>query len=255
MYRQIAILILAFAGLSVSASAGVRVVSDIDDTTKITDVGSSVAAAWNTFFSTRAFTGMTELYSTLAIERGYSFDYLTAAPRFLSYRVHQFLDDNRFPPGEVHLRSGSGGIREYKVRELKKIFLNHPDDQFILVGDDTQHDFEAYDDLYRAFPDRILAIYIRQITNRPLPPSAYPFLSAFEIARTEYLMGRLQVAEIAPAAIAIISDPRDRRIVPRFAYCPPKKFFLFSDPKVDKWNETISDRIQAICKTRSPFEN
>lgn len=237
---------------SVSTEAGIRVVSDIDDTTKITNVGDTVSSAWNGLFSSRTFAGMSELYSTLSHERGYSYEYLTGAPEIFTAKLRGHLKRNGFPKGGLHLRplTGSGSLREYKTRVLSKILETYPDDQFILIGDDTQRDFEVYDDIYRSAPDRILSIYIRQVTNRPLPPSAYPFLSAFDIARTEYLMGRLTVTEVAPTALAVISEPRDRNVMPRFTYCPVSPTALFIDPKIEKWTDTISARIENICRSR-----
>lgn len=237
---------------STSAQAGICVVSDIDDTTKITNVGDPLIGAWNALFSSRAFTGMSALYSTLALERGYSYEYLSGAPTFLGNRVKEFLKINGFPNGGIHLKplTGAGGLREYKTRELRNILLAHPGDQFIFVGDDTQHDSEVYDEVFRSAPDRILSIYIRKVTNGPLPPSAYPFLSAFDIARTEYLMGRLQVSEAAPTALAIIAEPRDRGIMPRFTYCPVLMSGFYIDPKMERWTDTIFARVEKICKAR-----
>lgn len=249
-----------FIGLSlgsVSVEAGVRVVSDIDDTTKITNVADPFSRAWNGLFSSRAFSGMSELYSTLAVERGYSYEYLTGAPEFFTEKVRYFLGKNGFPKGGLHLRPlvGSGSLREYKTRVLKKILETYPDDKFIFIGDDTQRDFEVYDDVYRSAPDRILSIYIRKITNRPLPPSAYPFLSAFDIARTEYIMGRLEVSEVAPTAIAIISEPHDRRIMPRFTYCPVLLNAFYVDPKIEKWTDVIGARVEKICRSRRRYQD
>ncbi len=242
---------------NLSAEAGIRVVSDIDDTLKITDVGSTPQAVWNGLFTSSAFTGTSELYRTLSTSRGYQFEYLTGAPEYLKFRVKKFLKKNNFPVGKIHLRPavGSGGTKVYKIKKLKTIFEKNPDDQFILIGDDTQYDFEAYDDLYRTFPDRILAIYIRKVKNQPLPPSAYSFLTAFDIARTEYLMGRLETVEAAPTALSILSEKRNRKILPRFNYCPSNPNFIFMDPKMKEWDSLIRARVEDICQARNlPFE-
>lgn len=240
----------------VTSIADVRVISDIDDTTKITNVGSPLLAVWNGLFSTRSFAGMPELYSALAIERHYSFDYVTGAPEILESNVREFLKVNRFPKGGLHLRGFTdGNISTYKKREVLKILAAHPHDQFILIGDDTQHDFEIYDDIFKTMPDRIIVVYIRKITDRPLPPSAYSFLSAFDIAFTEYLMDRMTVDEISPTALGILSEPSDRRVFPRFSHCPTSRHFIINDPKVEKWKTAITDRIKKICETRNlPYD-
>lgn len=235
------------------AVAGIRVVSDIDDTAKITDVGNPLAMIVNGLFSKKAFTGMQEFYGSLATARGYSFDYVTGAVDVLRFRAARFLRAGGFPAGELHTKPtfGGGDVREYKTRVIRALFDRYPEDRFILVGDDTQADFAVYDDLYRSFPDRILAIYIRRVTNRQLPPSAYPFLTAFDLARTEYLMGRLQVKEAEPVALAILAEKKDRRIIPEFAYCPVGAF-LALDPQMEAWNDAIDARVRKICVAREP---
>lgn len=252
MQVRLVLLLIAFSLESVSAQAGIRVVSDIDDTTKITNVGDPVIGAWNALFTSRAFAGMSELYSTLALERAYTYEYLTGAPEILGGKVRGFLERNGFPQGEIHLRPlfGSGSLREFKTHELEKIMTAHPEDHFIFIGDDGQHDADVYNDVFRMSPDRILSIYIRTVTNRPLPPSEYSFLSAFDIARTEYIMGRLEASEVAPTALAIIAEPRDRRIMPEFTYCPVAQEAFGIDPRVEKWTKQIFSRIEKICEAR-----
>jgi hypothetical protein len=244
-------LIVFFSLFSAAASAGVRVVSDIDDTAKITDVGDPLLMVFNGLFTKRAFTGMAELYSTWAIERGYAFDYVTGSPEGLEFRATRFLHANGFPDGGLYLRPPFryGSLREYKADVIRKLMARYPDDVFLLIGDDTQADFEAYDDLFRYEPDRILAIYIRKVTNHKLPPSAVPFLTAFDIARTESVMGRLKVPEAAPIALAILRERKLRRIVPSFSYCPVNAPFEL-DPQMQRWDTAIDARIQKICRSR-----
>jgi hypothetical protein len=235
------------------ASAEIRVVSDIDDTTKISNVDSPIRLVWNSLFSNRPFTGMKELYSSFSVERNYVFHYLTAAPSLYHRRVERFLATNGFPSGEIHPRPPfrSESTQQYKVRVLHELFAKFPSDLFILIGDDTQNDAAAYDEVYRSAPNQVLAIYIHKVTNRPLPPSIYPFLSAYDIARTEYLMGRFSVWEASPVAFAILSEERTSRVLPRFSYCPSKRPARLIDPKVEEWDAKVFERIARICKERN----
>jgi hypothetical protein len=245
--------ILTLLGSAGRSSAEIRVVSDIDDTTKISNVGAPVRLAWNSIFSNRSFTGMKELYSSFSVERNYAFHYLTAAPTVYRRKIGKFLTTNGFPRGEVHTRPPfrSESTQQYKVRVLRELFAKFPSDQFILIGDDTQKDAAAYDEVYRSAPNQVLIIYIHKVTNRPLPPSAYPFLSAYDIARTEYLMGRFSVWEASPIAFAILSEERMNRVLPRFSYCPAKRPASLLDPKVEEWDAKIADRIERICRERN----
>lgn len=237
-------------GSAVPALAGIRVVSDIDDTLKITNVGDPLAMVVNGLFSSRAFAGMRELYVAFGAQRSYAFDYVTGAPEILGFRVRKFLYAGGFPPGGIHLKpSGRESTRAYKVRVIRALFDANPSDRFILIGDDTQADFDAYDDLFRAAPDRILAIYIRQVTHRRLPPSASGFLTAFDIARTEYLMDRFTVDQTAPVAFRILNEPRVKRIIPAFGYCPVRSF-VSMDSLVGDWDRAIDARVLEICLAR-----
>ncbi|MBS1963505.1 MAG: DUF2183 domain-containing protein [Bdellovibrionales bacterium] len=250
--RTLVTLTLGMVLFGVSASADVRVITDIDDTAKITDVGDPLPMIWNGLFSKRAFTGMRELYLSFAIEKKYAIDYVTGTPDFLAFRARRFLRSNNFPEGDLYTKPlfKNESLRDYKIRVVRSILDANPKDVVILVGDDTQADFDVYDDVYRYAPDRVLAIYIRKVTNHKLPPSAYAFLTAFDIARTEYVMGRFSVEEAAPVALAIVGERKDTRIVPKFSYCPVHAWAAM-DPRIEEWNNAIDARLQKICRGRA----
>jgi hypothetical protein len=268
--RRIALALLISQGLCTSlgfnrADAAIRVVSDIDDTAKITNIESQIASKWNALFYSKAFTGMKELYSVFSVSREYEFHYLTAAPKALRSRVSRFLTVNAFPEGEIHLRPiGFESVKEYKVRVLQEIMERHPQDSFILIGDDTQVDAAAYDEVYRMDSSRILAIYIRKVRNVPLPPSVYPFTTAFDVALYEGSMKRMEPWEAAPVAFSILAEKRDERVLPDFAHCPSLSFSdfkfkpskgeqglpEFNAPQPDRWSKSIRARVQSICKAR-----
>jgi hypothetical protein len=236
--------------MATSACAGIRVVSDIDDTAKISNVGDPLAAIANGLFGKRAFAGMRELYQSLAIDRKYAFDYVTGAPDAIRFLAQDFLSDAGFPDGKLYTRPfiGLGDLRKYRLRVIRELMDANPNDDFIFVGDDTGSDFDVYDELFRSAPERVLAIYIRKVTNRNIPPSAYSFLTAFDIARIEFTMGRLEVIQAAPVALAILGEKKDKRIIPGYSYCPVNVGIL--DAQMNGWNTAINARVQAICLKR-----
>lgn len=61
------------------------------------------------------------------------------------------------------LQSG-GGSHNHKVDKIRHILEAYPKLNFILVGDSGQRDGQLYAEIVREFPDRILAIYIRDVT-------------------------------------------------------------------------------------------
>ncbi|MBD4424944.1 DUF2183 domain-containing protein, partial [Xanthomonas citri pv. citri] len=82
-----------------------------------------------------------------------------------------FLGRNLYPLGALLLTSWgptkdrwfrSG--QEHKRVQLERLAEQFPDIQWILVGDDGQHDPEIYAEFAQRHPDRVKAIVIRQLT-------------------------------------------------------------------------------------------
>ncbi|KAJ4389553.1 hypothetical protein N0V93_007023 [Gnomoniopsis smithogilvyi] len=105
------------------------------------------------------------------------FFYLSASP----YNLYPFLREfrnNYFPHGQLILRDASWmslpglistftlGTQEYKTDRIKKIYQWLPRKKFIVVGDSTQTDPEAYSEAYRTYgPKWIRLILIRKVTG------------------------------------------------------------------------------------------
>jgi phosphatidate phosphatase APP1 len=157
---------------------GWGVISDIDDTIKITGTLSPVAVLKTTFLETPTpVTGMPELYTDLVkLLADPVFFYLSGSP----YNLYPFLRDFRkehFPDGTMILRDASwqnlGGlisslsvnVQEYKVDRLDKMHTWFPNRHFICVGDSTQQDPESYAEIARRYPGWIKAIYIRRVPD------------------------------------------------------------------------------------------
>jgi hypothetical protein len=157
---------------------GWGVISDIDDTIKITGTLSPIAVLKSTFIEAPTpVTGMPELYTDLVkFLADPIFFYLSGSP----YNLYPFLRNFRkdhFPDGTMILRDASwqnlGGlisslsinVQEYKVDRLEKMHTWFPDRQFICVGDSTQKDPESYAEIARRHPGWIKAIYIRRVPD------------------------------------------------------------------------------------------
>jgi phosphatidate phosphatase APP1 len=80
-----------------------------------------------------------------------------------------FLRHREFPMGSVLLRDllGTPAGREQKVDRVREILDVHPQLPFVLVGDSGEKDPEIYADIVRAYPGRILAVYIREVRLDP----------------------------------------------------------------------------------------
>jgi len=156
---------------------GVTVVSDIDDTIKVTQVRSHAEVVLNTFCRPcRAVPGMAAKYTDWAA-RGASIHYVTSSPYQLYPMLSEFTRDAHFPGAVWHAKR----IR-VRDRSVLKLFDNPldskkqliepqlkqwPGRKFILVGDSGEKDPEIYADLARRYPAQVIAIYIRDVTNEP----------------------------------------------------------------------------------------
>ncbi|KAF7523502.1 hypothetical protein G7054_g11734 [Neopestalotiopsis clavispora] len=158
---------------------GWGVISDIDDTIKVTMTSDPIGILRSTFVdSPTPCDGMPELYEFLhaAIKETSPFFYLSASP----YNLYPFLREFRqryYPPGTIILRDSSFmslpgllsqltlGTGEYKVDRMKKIHSWLPKRNMICIGDSTQADPESYGEIYRAFPGWVKLILIRKVTD------------------------------------------------------------------------------------------
>jgi hypothetical protein len=96
---------------------GVSVVSDIDDTIKVSQVKDKEALLANTFLRPfRAVPGMAEAYRRWA-EKGAAFHYLSASPWQLYPPIEEFLIAGNFPPGSLQLR-------DFRLKD--RSFFNRP---------------------------------------------------------------------------------------------------------------------------------
>ncbi len=159
------------------------VISDLDDTVVHTDVTSMLRMARTVFLSnarTRLpFEGVAAFYRALhAGDDGRAWNplfYVSGSPWNMYDLLTDFLQLNEIPAGPVLLRDW--GIsedadsitnnRSHKIPAIRKIMDLYPDLKFILIGDSTQEDPEIYREVQDLYPNRILAIYIRNVNRTP----------------------------------------------------------------------------------------
>jgi hypothetical protein len=162
---------------------GISVISDIDDTIKVTHVRDREELLRNTFVRPFApVPGMAELYRRWA-EQGAAFHYVSNSPWQLYEPLAELLAPSGFPTGSVHLR-----LLRFKDRTLVD-FLREgsrakegtilslldrwPGRKFILVGDSGEQDPEVYGDVARAKPEQVHRILIRNVTDEPETAERY----------------------------------------------------------------------------------
>lgn len=167
---------------------GLSVISDIDDTVKITEIpaGSTVVIK-NTFF--REFVaspGMATMYQQWQSE-GAVFHYVSGGPWQLYRPLSEFLFSEKegFPEGTFHMKSVTKNFSEVrtwkdlgefvtnenatfdqKIRQISEILERFPERKFILVGDSGEKDPEVYSTIRRKFGQQVQEIWIRDVINR-----------------------------------------------------------------------------------------
>ncbi|KAK9473449.1 uncharacterized protein V1510DRAFT_402466 [Dipodascopsis tothii] len=154
---------------------GVSMISDIDDTVKHTGItGAKKGIFRNVFVKDYAeleIKGVAEWFQDMD-KKGVQIHYVSNSPWQLYPSIAKFLRRAGLPRGSMHLKHYNGflyGLLEPKVQKkkfnLESILMDFPYRKFVLVGDSGEMDLEAYVNLACAFPDNILAIYIRDVTT------------------------------------------------------------------------------------------
>lgn len=157
---------------------GISVISDIDDTVKISEVHDKTALLKNTF--SRPFMpvpDMAEFYQQLATkESSVTFHYVSASPWQLYPFLTEFLDTYNFPPGSFHLRffrwkdenlfTLFKSSKPHKIETIESLLQCCPQRRFILVGDSGEQDAEIYAQFARQHPERIIHIYIHEVLRK-----------------------------------------------------------------------------------------
>jgi phosphatidate phosphatase APP1 len=165
--------------MRVVGARGWAIVSDIDDTIKITGTLSIEQVLRNTFAEdpkpTPKFEGFYAHLNRVFNEPAWF--YLSASPYNLYPFLHAFIKKH-YPLGHLILRdmswmsiaglfnSVSVGTEAYKTAELQRVLGKWlPTRKYILIGDSTQKDPEAYAATYKAYPETVKAIWIRVVTG------------------------------------------------------------------------------------------
>lgn len=155
------------------------IISDIDDTivetaaTKVLKMAKTVFL--NNAYSRLPFAGVSAFYNSLMLgkngKRNNPFFYVSSSPWNMYDLLKEFMDLNKIPEGPLLLRDFglqenkffSSGHHGHKTKEIVNILETYPNLNFVLIGDSGQQDTYIYSDIAKKYPDRILAIYIRDL--------------------------------------------------------------------------------------------
>ena len=162
--------------LVIGTKQRIGVVSDIDDTVISTMLPRPLIAAWNTFVreegARQAVPGMATLYRQIADRHpGIPFVYLSTGSWNIAPNLRRFLRRQGFPSGPMLLTdwgpTNTGWFRsgqQHKRSSLRRLARDFPHIQWVLLGDDGQHDPKLYAEFAAARPEAVRAIGIRQLS-------------------------------------------------------------------------------------------
>lgn len=162
---------------------GLPVISDVDDTIKVSHVRERQALLRKTFYEPfQAVPDMAAVYRAWAAD-GASVHYVSASPWQLYEPLAEFAATNGFPAGSWHMKQFRvkdssflalfDSPENYKPGVIEPMLRQFPQRRFILVGDSGERDPEIYGALARKFSEQIHRVFIRDVTNEDAKAPRY----------------------------------------------------------------------------------
>jgi phosphatidate phosphatase APP1 len=268
-------------GSSVAPSAATAktsyvLVTDVDDTIKVSHVVDGLNKVIRFLSDPVSFAGMSKLYASLISEaqlrsQQTNFVVLSGTPQLFESSLWDFLEIFRFPePQRLITRPMLLNTEQYKTEAVTEILADpqNASATVVLVGDDTQSDFDAYKNALNAttFGPMTVArqtqIYIRRVTGQAgtlvkSVPDAVAFDSAADIAMSEFMQGRLSRAAVESVFKEIETEKDFQRLFVPEEYCPGARDPRFStalkgvDVPVDLLNRYVrlEDHLRERCSS------
>jgi len=168
---------------------GVSVVTDMDDTIKETRVLDRKEMLKNTFVRPfAAVEGMPALYRSWkeALGGRIQFHVVSAGPWQFNEPLRGFTEGAGFPAFTWHMRSvdiNAANLKElkpdpytFKVQQIEALMRRFPKRHFVCVGDSGEKDPEVYSKILSEFPERVDAVFIRDVTGQSRDADRYKTL-------------------------------------------------------------------------------
>jgi phosphatidate phosphatase APP1 len=175
-----------------AANPDYGIISDIDDTILTT----GAARLWEMLkvtFTQNAhtrvpFAGVSEFYDALRKGSDHLLSnpifYVSSSPWNIYDFLMEFLEAHQIPKGPLMLRDLglsrdqwiAGPHRDHKLKQIDHILNVYGELSFILIGDSGQEDPQIYLEIVTRYPNRILAVYIRDVSEADLSTLTLEYL-------------------------------------------------------------------------------
>lgn len=226
-------LIVLFA-FTLSVQAAVSIISDLDDTIKITEASGDP----RDYIGDKVYSGIPDFF-TAAKSYSTSLYILSASPTFMSPVIKNALKKNGVEYKSLILKAN---LREdklpYKIRKIKEIMDANSDD-FILIGDDLGQDPEVYAEIKRLYPSRILETYIHSVNGRAIPSDAVLYWTTFDLSLRELIAGRMDPSGVDLVTTTLEKETNLSHVFPKNAQCP-------KTPMVYAWQLQTAHQQEAL---------
>ena len=164
---------------------GLSIISDIDDTLKITEIPAGAKVVSRNIFL-NDFVATQELRSVFEMNPDAPVHYVSAGPWQLyePLSLELVAADELLPEGTFHMRTlrtnlltvsswkdlssvlfNKEGTLEHKVTEISRLMQDFPNRKFLLLGDSGEMDPEVYRKIQETFPEQVQEILIRDVVN------------------------------------------------------------------------------------------
>lgn len=162
------------------------IISDIDDTFLISHSNSIFKKLYvmlsKNLNKRKVFEDVVKHYNRLSQaglenKKAYnSFFFVSSSEWNLYDFVAQFAELHNLPKAVIKLKKIKTGLRDFvgtgrgnhdhKFIKIKDIISFYPHIEYVLLGDDSQHDPYLYERIVKTFPTNIKAVYIRQTSRK-----------------------------------------------------------------------------------------
>jgi Uncharacterized conserved protein (DUF2183) len=199
---------------SLNSFAQISIISDLDDTIKITEAGGNPTD----IIGDDVYIGMPQFLSE-AKAYAPTLYILSASPSFMEKKIRSTLRLHQISVNELILRRNIFEDKfSYKVKEIQRI-MDASTDDFILIGDDFGKDPEVYAEIERLYPGRVLGTYIHKVKGRDFRATV-TYWTSFDLFLREFEAFRMSADSVERAIEVLAAEKNLDMIFPKKAHCP-----------------------------------
>ncbi|RME15969.1 MAG: DUF2183 domain-containing protein [Bdellovibrio sp.] len=246
---------------SIQGRAKTLVISDIDDTLKVSHVRNFFDALRYMNKTHARFKGMREaLYLLSHLDSEVEFFYLSNAPEMFMERYHRnFLEEGQFPQGLLVLRNHLSR-KDHKLYFLRKWIRKQRPRKVILLGDNGEKDPFVYYQISQEFPEVSFYVYIHILypSVHRLYPNEVGFVTPVEVLWDLKSKGLIQGKALKPfldhflweAIQETDPEPYSPLFFPKWIECQDFKW-IWKGPSLEL--QALENKLDLICHSHLRF--